>query len=80
MTDKMVIVEAITERMALEPRPARTGWLARWKNRFHVAMRNLIPLGYEDATGFHYGVAKDEGKRMAADAAPVVKPGVPPRG
>ncbi len=26
------------------------------QNTLHAALNKLIPLGYEDSTGFHYGV------------------------
>ena len=34
---------------------ARTGWRTRVAVTCHAAVNYLVPIGYEDETGFHYG-------------------------
>ncbi|MGC3958353.1 MAG: hypothetical protein QM813_10555 [Verrucomicrobiota bacterium] len=34
----------------------RPGWFARWLTALRTAWDLLVPYGYEDETGFHYGV------------------------
>lgn len=34
----------------------RPGWFTRWMTALDAAWDSLVPYGYEDEAGFHYGV------------------------
>ena len=48
---------ALNGELRMNPRPPRQIWLERFRAHWAAAFAALIPMGYEDNAGFHYGSA-----------------------
>ena len=56
MPRNVVIAEEITEILSPDsPQIVRQGFFAMIRKQLQAAVLREIPLGYQDATGFHYG-------------------------
>lgn len=50
------VSHALNGRLRLSPQSQRLAWLERLRANWHTTFDALIPMGYEDDSGFHYGL------------------------
>jgi len=51
----MTAGHAPTGELRMNSRSPKQSWLKRLRARWNAALDALIPMGYEDKAGFHYG-------------------------
>lgn len=54
------VSHALNGRLRLNPQTWRLAWLERFRANWHATFDALVPMGYEDDSGFHYGLESAE--------------------
>lgn len=52
----MTVSPALNGKLRANPQPVKRFWIERLNLVWNAVWNNLIPMGYEDQSGFHYGL------------------------